>query len=489
MKVTLEKLPASQIGFDIQVEGAKSQAIYDRIVKDLTKTMQVPGFRKGKAPTQLVLRQVGTQRLKVNVLEELLEKTLTEALSEHKEVKDKALGGFELITDMETLVLSFTPGQELSFKAAIDVEPEVTLAKYQDFVVKVEEIKPDLTEVDRTLREFQVRKSTIVPIEDRAVELNDVVTVDLQVLDRETGEVLPEAGEDDFQLEVDEKAFIPEVVQAVIGAAIDQVVEVESVFPDEYYPEEYVGKEIKYVITIKSIKGRELAALDDEFAQSISDTDTIAELRELLEKRVIDQAESKTQANKERAVLEALTAELEVELPASLVQQELEYLVRQQASYLEERIDPSMVKQLFTRELIEEMRRLNLPEAINRLRRKVALDEIASRENLTVDQAVLNERVANTLEALKDQNIDRSRLTSMISEEMMTEAAIAWLIEHSQIELVEQGSLTPAAEPLESISPATDEAVVDESVVTVDAISVDATSVDATSVEDTSVDA
>ena len=472
MKVTLEKLPASQIGFDIQVEGAKSQAIYDRIVKDLTKTMQVPGFRKGKAPTQLVLRQVGTQRLKVNVLEELLEKTLTEALSEHQEVKDKALGGFQLITDMETLVLSFTPGQELSFKAAIDVEPEVTLAKYQDFVVKAEEIKADLTEVDRTLHEFQVRKSTLVPVEDRPVELNDVVTVDLQVLDRATGEVLPDAGEDDFQLEVDEKAFIPEVVQAVIGAAIDQVVEVESVFPDEYYPEEYVGKEIKYVITIKSIKGRELAALDDEFAQSISDKETIAELRELLEKRVIDEAESKTQANKERAVLEALTAELEVELPASLVQQELEYLVRQQASYLEERIDPSMVKQLFTKELIGEMRRLNLPEAINRLRRKVALDEIASQENLTVDQAALNERVANALEALKGQNIDRSRLTSMISEEMMTEAAIAWLIEHSQIELVEQGSLTPAAEPLESILPAIADA--DGDVVTVEATSVDA---------------
>lgn len=476
MKVTLEKLPASQIGFDIQVDGAKSQAIYDRIVKDLTRTMQVPGFRKGKAPTQLVLRQVGTQRLKVNVLEELLEKTLTEALAENKEIKDKALGGFQLITDMETLVLTFIPGQELSFKAAIDVEPEVTLNKYQDFVVQAEEIKPDLTEVDRTLREFQVRKSTLVPIEDRAVELNDVVTVDLKVLDRETGEELPDAGEDDFQLEVDEKAFIPEVVNAIIGAAIDQVIEVESVFPDEYYPEEYVGKEIKYVIAIKSLKGRELPALDDEFAQSISDKNTIAELREMLEKRVTDESESKTQANKERAVLDALTAELEVELPASLVQQELEYLVKQQASYLQERIDPSMIKQLFTKELVEEMRRLNLPEAITRLKRKAALDEIVSKENLTVDQSTLNERVADTLEALKnqnqDKNIDRERLVSMIREEMMTEAAVSWLIEHSQIELVEQGSLTltPLAETLETISPENDEA----DVVTVEATSVEA---------------
>lgn len=460
MKVTLEKLPASQIGFDIQVEGAKSQAIYDRIVKDLTRTMQVPGFRKGKAPTQLVLRQVGSQRLKANVLEELLEKTLNEALAENKEVKDKALGGFQLITDIETLVQTFTPGQEVSFKAAIDVEPEVTLNKYQGFTVKAEEIKPDLTEVDRTLNEFQVRKATIVPIEDRPVALNDVVTVDLKVLDRATGEELPDAGEEDFQLDVDEKAFIPEVVQAIVGADIDQVIEVESIFPEEYYPEEYVGKEIKYVVTIKSIKGRELPALDDEFAQSISDKETIAELRELLEKRVIDEAEAKTKANKERAVLEALTAELEVDLPATLLQQELDFLVRQQASYLQERIDPAMAKQLFTKELVEEMRRLNQPEAVNRLRRKVALDKIAAEEKLTVDEAELKERVANTLEMLKDPNIDPARLASLIREEMLTETAVAWLIEHCEIELVEQGSLQPEPEALETISPETDTDVV-----------------------------
>ena len=469
MKVTLEKLPASQIGFDIQVEGAKSQAIYDRIVKDLTRTMQVPGFRKGKAPTQLVLRQVGSQRLKANVLEELLEKTLNEALAENKEVKDKALGGFQLITDIETLVQTFTPGQEVSFKAAIDVEPEVTLNKYQGFTVKAEEIKPDLTEVDRTLNEFQVRKATIVPIEDRPVALNDVVTVDLKVLDRATGEELPDAGEEDFQLDVDEKAFIPEVVQAIVGADIDQVIEVESIFPEEYYPEEYVGKEIKYVVTIKSIKGRELPALDDEFAQSISDKETIAELRELLEKRVIDEAEAKTKANKERAVLEALTAELEVDLPATLLQQELDFLVRQQASYLQERIDPAMAKQLFTKELVEEMRRLNQPEAVNRLRRKVALDKIAAEEKLTVDEAELKERVANTLEMLKDPNIDPARLAGLIREEMLTEIAVAWLIEHCEIELVEQGSLQPEPEALETISPETD-----TDVVTVDATSEEA---------------
>jgi len=194
-------------------------------------------------------------------------------------------------------------------------------------------------------------------------------------------------------------------------------------------------------------------------------------LRELLEKRVIDEAESKTKANKERAVLEALTAELEVELPATMIQQELDFLVRQQASYLQERIDPAMAKQLFTKELVEEMRRLNRPEAVKRLRRKVALDEIVKQEKIVADEATLNERVAGALEALKGQNIDPDRLATVIREEILTENALAWLIEHSEIELVEQGSLKPPVdETLESIEPEVDA----DGVVTVDATSEEA---------------
>lgn len=451
MKVTLEKLPASQIGFDIQVEGAKSQAIYDRIVKDLTRTIQVPGFRKGKAPKQLVLRQVGTDRIRVNVLEELIEKALEEALKENKEVQEKALGNFELVSDLTELVVGFVPGQEISFKAAIDVDPEVTLPRHKGFTVQAEEIKPDFAKVDSTLHSFQVRKSTLVPVEDRPIQVDDVATIDLKVIDLETGEPIEDAGEEDFQLDVNEKAFIPEVVRAIIGANLDQVIELESTFPEEYYPEEYVGKPIRYVITIKTIKGRELPALDDEFAQSISDKQTIAELRELLETQVIEEAESKTKSNQQNAVLNAITAEIEFDIPKTLIQQELDFLVRQQVNFLEQQVDPTMLKQLFTKELVEEMRRLSYPEAITRIKRKIALDEIIKREGLQVDQVQLKEKVDNAMEYFREQGqsqtIDRKKLIAVVTEEILTENALDWLVENSEIELVAEGSLAEKAQP------------------------------------------
>jgi trigger factor len=476
MKVTLEKLPASQVSFDIQVEGAKSQAIYDRLVKDLTRTIQVPGFRKGKAPTQLVLRQVGSERLKLNVLEELIEKTLKEALEENKDIKEKSVGSFELMTNVEELVKEFTPGQDIAFKAAIDVTPEIAELTYKGLTAKAEEIKPDLSEVDRTFRSFQIRKSTLVPVENRPIQVDDAVTIDLQVINLENGEPIEDAGENDFQLDVDENAFIPEVVRAIIGAEIDQVIELESTFPSDYYPEEYVGKPIKYIITIKTIKSRELPALDDEFAQSISDKQSIAELREFLEQRVINEAESQTQSNKENAILNALTESLEVELPKTLIREELNFLVKQQANYFQERIDPSMVKQLFTQELIEEMQRLNLPEAIKRIKRKAALDKIIAEEKLTLNPDELQERINNALEYLKGQNIDRSRLVEVITDEILTEKALQWLIENSEIELVPQGSLAP--KPVEESSE------IEVEVLTENAPSVNTVTVEATTSED-----
>ncbi|CAN1208830.1 trigger factor [Tumidithrix helvetica PCC 7403] len=445
MKVTLEKLPASQVGFDIEVEGAKSQAIYDRMVKKLTQTMQVPGFRKGKAPKQLILRQVGVQQINASVLEELIEDTLQKALAEQKDLK--AIGGFELVSDIEELIKQFAPGQDLQFKAAIDVQPEVKLNKYQGFEVKAEKIEADLTQVDKTLHDYQVRKSTLVPVENRGAQLDDVATIDLKVIDLETGEEIADASEDGIQVDVNENDYIPVVVQNLIGVALDATIEIESVFPEDYYPEEYVGKKIKYVVTLKDLKARELPALDDEFAQSISEKETIAELREFLEKRILDEAEEKTKANKENAILQALVAELEVDLPASLIKQEVNFLVQQQAMYLQRQIDPKFAKQLFTPELVKEMRRINEPEAIVRLKRTLALAEVAKLESVTVPEDAIAARAEEIKQSVQDNNVDPVRLREVVEDELVTEKVLEWLTEKATIELVPEGSLKPEVEP------------------------------------------
>lgn len=444
MKVTLEKLPASQVGFDIEVEGEKSQAIYDRIVKDLMRSMNVPGFRKGKAPKQLVLREVGSERLKANVLEDLLDQTLKLVLEEQKEIQ--AIGSFELMSPLDDLLKQFQLGQPFNFKVAIDVYPEVTLNNHQNLAVKAEKVEPNLAKVETTLHEFQVKNATLVPVEARGLEIGDVAAVDLKMLD-ENGVEIADAAYPDLQLEMDEANFLPELIRGIVGMKIDESREIAITLPADYYLEDYSGEPVTFVIALKDIKAKELPALDDDFAQSISEKQTIAELREFLENRYTEEAEDQTTANTEQALLDALVLGIETELPATLVKEESNFMIQQQATYLQRmQGGDKLLKQLFTKEFIGEMHRMNQPEAIARIKRTLALAELAKLENITAEPSEITARIKEYREEMPDQEFDLNRLNQVVADEVVKEKVMAWLKENSTIEFVPEGSLKPVVE-------------------------------------------
>ncbi|MFN5856347.1 MAG: trigger factor [Pseudanabaenaceae cyanobacterium] len=465
MKVTLDKLPASQVSFAIEIESTKSKAVYDRTVKQLQKSVQVPGFRPGKAPLPLVLRQVGNDRLKVTVLEDILEESLQQVLKDHTEIK--AIGSFRMISSMEDLVKDFDPSKGFSFVAAIDVEPEANLKEYQGFTVQAEEVLPDLTQVDKTLYEYQVRRSTLIPVEGRGLQPGDVATIDVTVTDLETGDPISEAAETDLQVDIpvegQDPKYIPEVVAALVGMAVGDTKEVAGVVTPDAEIAEYAGDKVSYTIKVNDIKTRELPELNDQFAKDISDQETLADLRSLLEKRIVDDATRKTDDNRERAILNALVAELEVELPQTVVRKEVEFLIEQQAQYLAEQMDPSYVKRLFTNELISEMAKLNEPEAVSRIKRKIALDELAKKANVTVTDEAVAARAEGILADLNRDDIDPERLKEVLKDEMVTKEALKWVLANSTVEMVPEGSLASAQNPtVESDDESEGEAVVAE---------------------------
>jgi trigger factor len=447
MKVTLEKLPKSQICFDIEVEGEKSQAIYDRTVQKLTRSVQVPGFRKGKAPKQLVMRQVGTEQIKAGVLEELLEETLTQALKEQTDLN--AIGSFELVTPIEEILANFAFGQTLNFRAAIDVQPEVKLDNYKGLSVKAEKIEPDLNQADKTLREFQIKHSTLVPVEDRGAQIGDVVTVDLKAIDRTTGEEMTDAGSEDLQLDMEVDEFVPELIEGIVGMTVDETKEIDVDFPEDFVSRDMAGKSVKFATTLKDLKARELPALDDDFAKTISEKETMAELREYLETRAVEEAEDATKENTEKAILEALVQQIEVDLPASLINKESAIIIQQQAMYLQRSAEGArLAKQLFTKEFIGEMRRINEPEAIARLKRTLALAEVAKQEKLENTKEEEDKRAAEILQALQGEAVHPQRLAEVVADELLTEKAMEFLKQNAKIEYVAAGELKPAPEPI-----------------------------------------
>jgi len=447
MKVTLSKLPASRVCFDIEIEGEKSQAIYEHTIKQLMQTSDIPGFRKGKAPLQLVLRQLGEQSLKDNILEGLIKKALFEVIQRQSEENNdlEFLGEFEVSPPFEELSAAFEYGKPLVFQATIDVNPEATLKQYKGFQLQVEKVEPKFDDIDKRLQEFQERNATLVPVEGRGAQTTDVVTATMYVLD-ELGEEIFESRNDEMQLDLGDPEYPPALIEGILGMNVGEEKHISLDLPEDFFIKALAGKSTTFVVAIHDIKEKELPPLDDEFARRISDKETMAELRQFLEECAIEEAEEATQVNLENAILDAITAEMELELPASLIHTEVENIVNQQLIALKQMAggNDKMLKRLLTQDFMNYLYQSNESEAIKRLQHNFALAAIAKLEDMTVDPEELDAKIYEYMEALQDSNYDFIRLHEVAEDELLAEQVLEWLKANVEVTYVPEGSLAIA---------------------------------------------
>jgi trigger factor len=466
MKVTQEVLPDSQVGLEIEIPVEMSQKTYDQVLRKYMRSANIPGFRKGKVPRQVFLQRVGAQQFKAAVLEELVQTAVEKAI---KQEEIDAIGNYQLKSPFEQLVTQYEPGEALTISAAVDVPPRVTLKEYKGLSVQAEEIKPDPERLDKTLEQYQNNLATLVPIEDRPAQMGDVVVVDF------VGKVKNEAGEleefqggsaTDFQVELDEGRFIPGFVEGIAGMNLEETKDLEVDFPEDYSQEDLAGEPAVFSITLKEIKEKELPDLDDDFAQEISEFETFEELKSSLEERYQTEAADSTKANVQSALLDALVENLEAEIPETLVQKEVDYLLSQSLMQLSRQgLD---INKILTREMVATMRDRTRPDAVDRLRRTLALGEVAKAEDIKVDEEALQTKIDETMKAVEDPSqIDPDRLREVLHEELLQEKILDWLESESAVELVPEGTLKKeeeasegeSAEPAEPETPAAEATV------------------------------
>lgn len=436
MKVTQEKLPGSQVSLEIEIPAETSKKAYEQVVGNFMRSAQIPGFRKGKVPRQVVLQQIGPERIKAAAVEELIEDSLKEAVSQ---ADIEAIGNFQLRSAFDELVSQFKPGEVLTFSASVDVPPEVRLAHYTDLHIQAPETKFDPLQVETVLQQQQSERATLIPVEGRPAQPGDVVLVDFSgrfdpAEAQGGGQEIPGAQAEDFQLELIEGRFIEGFIDGIVGMQVDQTKEIPAVFPQAYPQAELAGKSATFTVTLKEIKEKELPPLDDEFAQEVSEFETLAELQTFLENRFQEEAKQKTQDSIEQALLDELLKVLEVEIPETLVKNEVNYLLTQTATRLQSQgVD---IKQLFTQDTLPQMQERFRPEAMTRVKRTLVLAEVAKRESIVVEPAAIEERVNVLKKQYHDQEIDVQKLQNVVEEELLQEKVLQWLTEHSHVELV-----------------------------------------------------
>ncbi|MBW4647913.1 MAG: trigger factor [Kastovskya adunca ATA6-11-RM4] len=454
MKVTQEKLPASQVGLEIEIPAETTKIVYEKVVKNLARTANIPGFRKGKVPRQVLLQRLGSQRIKEAALEDLVQDALQQAI---KQESIEALGNYQLRSPFEELVKTFKPGETLTFSASVDVPPEVTLGDYSGLSVQAEETVPEPDVVDNFLAEKRAEQATLIPVEGRPAQMGDVAVVDYsgQFTGDEPTEI-PGGQATDFQIELEEGRFIEDIVRGIVDMNPGETKTVPVTFADDYPREDLAGTSAEFTITLKELKEKELPELDDDFAQEVSEFETLAELRESIAAQFKERAERETATSKEQALIAALVEKVEVDLPETLIEREVETLLTQTVIQLGQMgMD---VKNMLTADMVNNLRQRSRPEALTRLQQNLALKEVAKRESLEPEPEAIEAKIAEMMEEFTGQEVDQDRLREFVTSDLLKEKALQWLEEHGTVELVPKGSLTSEEAETAEVAADTEEA-------------------------------
>ncbi|MDJ0633304.1 MAG: trigger factor [Xenococcaceae cyanobacterium MO_188.B29] len=444
MKVTQEKLPDSQIGLEIEISSETSQKTYEKVVQNLTRSTNIPGFRKGKVPRQVLLQRLGSQRIKAAALEEIIQASLKEAIDQES---IESLGNYQLRSNFDELVQQYKPGETLTFSAAIDVPPSAELGEYQNLKVKAEESVYDPQQVEDFLEQRRAEQADLIPVEERSAEMGDVAIIDFSgklTAEGEEGQEIEGGSATNFQVEIAEGKLIPGMVEGVVGMKPEETKEVSVTFPEDYAKEDLAGKPAVFSITLKELKAKDLPDLDDDFAAENSEFETMAELRQSLEEQFQEKAATETKNNINEAITTLLLEQSTVDIPETLIQEEVTQVLTQTLMQMQQMgID---VKQLFNADTVPKMRENARPEAIENLKKSLIIAEIGKRESLQATEAEIAQKMAEVQEQLSGRDIDQEKLREMVTQDVNQEKTFDWLREKAEVELVPQGTLTESPE-------------------------------------------
>jgi trigger factor len=443
MKVTQENLPHSQVGLEIEVPAAEVKSYYEKSIQDLAKNANIPGFRKGKVPRQIILQRFGAERIKAMAAEDLMQKTMPAAV---KQEAIPAIGNYQITSNFDEIVEGFSTEKPLVFKGSVDVMPEVKVGDYQKPAVTAEETKVADNALEEFLLERRKEKATLVPVTDRGAQIDDVAVVDYSAK-RLDGEDVEGAQATDAEFEMSHGKFIADLVDGMVGMKIDETKEILVRFPADYARQDLADAQINFTVTIKGLKIAELPSLDDDFAKEVSKEETLEALKTMLTESFTKEAADKTQASIDSALAEAVVAITELDPPESLIEQEvismLETMANQFSQYGMD------VSKLFTKESIPKMKENCRPDAIKNLKRSLGIAKIAELEKITVETSEVQAR-SFTIRQQLEGKADEDRLKAFVENDLINEKVMKFLQDRATITLVPAGSLAKDDEDVDA---------------------------------------
>ena len=427
MNCKLEKTEnANEVKFEITVEAAKFEDAMKKVYFKSAKYFNIPGFRKGKAPMQIVEKYYGPEIFYEDAFNEVAQEALEEAVEENK---------LDVVSRPEVDVKQMEKGKDLIFTVVMQTKPEAEVSKYKGIEIKKVEYNVTDEDVEHELHHMQEHNSRLISVDDRAVESGYTTTIDFE---GSVDGVPFEGGKaENYDLEIGSNTFIPGFEDQIIGMKIDEEKDVKVKFPEEYFSKELAGKDAVFKVKLHEIKKKELPELDDEFAKDVSEFDTLDELKADIKAKQEKQNEEKAKYETQDAVIKALCEKTKVEIPSGMVEMEVENMLKdfeQRLAYQGLNLE-QYFKMMGKTE--EEVKKEYEPQAIEGIKSRLALEAVIKAEKIEATDKEVEDKMKemaknygkeNDEEFLKNENV-----RNYIKQGLESEKAIDFLVKNAKI--------------------------------------------------------
>ena len=363
----------------------------------------VPGFRKGKAPLQIIEKIYGVGIFYEDAANTCINNSYPKAVEEC---------GEDIVSSPKIDVEQLEKGKSFIYTAEVAVKPEVTLGEYKGIEVKKADTSVTDEDVEKELEAVRERNSRLVEVTDRPIKDGDQTTIDFKgYVDGKTFE----GGEGfDYPLTIGSHSFIEGFEEQLIGKNPGEACEVDVTFPTEYHAEELAGKPAKFEVTIKSVKEKQLPELNDEFADNVSDFSTLDEYKEDLKTQLEDRKLRAATTENENNVVEKVVANAQMDLPKAMIETEARGMVDEYAARLRNQ-GLNMADFLkYTGQTAEKLTEQMTPDAEKRIRTRLVLEKIAEAENIEVTDEIYEQQIEKMA---KDYQIELDRFKGFITED------------------------------------------------------------------------
>ncbi len=388
MSVQVENLEKSTAKLTVTVPAEEFEKAINSAYTKMKKNFSVPGFRKGKVPKQLVEKMYGVEVF----YEEAANICLTDNYPKAAEESE-----LKILTRPTIDIVQIEKGKDFIFTAEVGVTPEVVLGQYKGIEVPKTEIVVTDEDVDAELKAEQSKNSRTVTVDDRAAQMDDTVVIDYEgTID---GVAFDGGTAQDHHLVLGSGQFIPGFEDQLVGVSTGEEKDVVVTFPEDYHAKDLAGKEAVFHCTVKRIEKLELPELDDEFAQDVSEFDTLDEYKESLKKKIEERKANNAKNAKINAAMDKAIENATVELSDLLVEEQVNNMFEQTANNM--RMQGMDLEQYLTMsgQKIEDVKENMKPDAIKQLRTEFVLDKIAEVENIEVTEEKVEERLAEMAKA------------------------------------------------------------------------------------------